>query len=601
MIVPMKKVIVVVQEKDREETLSRLARLGLVHLEHLREPEGRSLEAARARLADVKKTLAALPPEGEAGEKGPAPGVEELVERVAKLQEEQTRLRDRREKNRRLIEEWQVWGDFDPHLLRELNGKGIWVYLSVLPERELKELPADVGLAVFAKKGGMVYCGIISQGLKYFHFKTHELPQKRLAEMIREGEEIDNRTAGLNGELNRLACFRPLLEKEEERRARELEFEEARAGMAGTGKLAYLKGYCPLPELAGIEEAARKNHWGLLAEDPSPEDEPPTLITNPRWVGIIEPVFRLIDTVPGYREIDSSFVFLIFFSLFFAMLIGDAAYGLIFLAATGFAHWKLGRRMPDRKVLFLLYLLSGGTVIWGFLTGTFFGTAWIPPAVTEAVPWLRGLAEGKVWLRKTENVIWLCFLIGAVQLTIAHLWKLVRKAPSVLALADLGWIMIIWTMFFVAGMFILNQPFPYWAGILGAAGVLLVIAFSVHPRQFFRDLVPRNFSLFLSVISSFGDVVSYIRLFAVGLATVAIADAFNTMAASLGWSSVLTGLVAAVILLFGHALNMTLGGMAILVHGVRLNVLEFSGHLGNEWTGRRFSPFKGAKTGNNKQ
>ncbi len=589
MIVKMKKISVVVQEKDREETLDRLSDLGLVHVEHLREPAGRSLEEARERLQAVKKTLAALPPEAEGDGEPPAMELDELITRVSELKEEQARLRDRGEKNRRLVEEWEVWGDFDPGLLRSLNGKGIWVYLTVLPERELDDLPGDVGVKILAKKGGMVYCGIISRGMKYFNFKTRELPSKRLSEMIRDGEEIAQAAREVDEELNLLARLRPLLKQEEERRSRELEFEEARSGMEGTGKLAYLRGYCPLPELAELEAAAKRNHWGLLMEEPAPEDEPPTLITNPRWVKIIEPVFKLIDTVPGYREIDSSFVFLIFFSLFFAMLIGDAAYGLIFLVATGLVHWKFGRRMSDKKFLFLLYLLSGATIVWGILTGTFFGQAWLPPTVTGVVPWLR----------ERNNVIWLCFLIGAVQLSIAHLWRLIRKAPSVLALADLGWVMVIWMMFFVAGMFILKNPFPPFAGVLGAAGVILVIAFTVPPRQFFRELVPRNFALFLNVVSSFGDVVSYIRLFAVGLATVAIADAFNAIAASLGWSSVFAGFFAAVILLFGHALNMTLGGMAILVHGVRLNVLEFSGHLGNEWTGRRFNPFKGSKTGSN--
>ncbi len=593
MIVEMKKITVVVQDKDREETLERLAQLGLVHLEHLRQPEGGSLEEARARLQAVKKTLAALPPEGEieSGGEPPELELEELIGRVAELKEEQARLRDRAEKNRRLVEEWEVWGDFDPRLLRELNGKGVWVYLSVLPERELKELPEDVAFEVFARKGGMAYCGIISRGTKYFHFKTHDLPPKRLSEMIREGEEIAGARAEAEKELERLARLHPLLEREEERRARELEFEEARAGMEGTGKLAYLRGYCPLPELSGLEAAGRENRWGLLIEDPSPEDEPPTLITNPRWVRIIEPIFKLIDTVPGYREIDSSLVFLVFFSLFFAMLVGDAAYGLIFLSAAALVHWKLGPRMADKRFLFLLYLLSGGTIVWGVLTGTFFGQEWLRPVVTARVPWLD----------VQDNIIWLCFLIGAVQLSIAHLWRAVRKAPSVLALADLGWVMIIWMMFFVARMFILQESFPAYAGVIGGTGILLVVLFSIHPRQFLKELVPRNFALFLNVISSFADVVSYIRLFAVGLATVAIADAFNDMAASVGWSSVVTGLATAVILLFGHVLNMILAGMAILVHGVRLNVLEFSGHLGNEWTGRRFSPFRGIKTGNSQQ
>ncbi len=584
MIVEMKKITIVVQEKDREETLDRLSRLGLVHVEHLREPAGGSLEEARERLQVVKKTLAALPPEAESAGEPPALELEDLIGRVAELKEEEARLRDRAEKNRRLVEEWEVWGDFDPRLLRQLNGKGVWVYLTVIPERELKDLPGDVGVEVFARRGGMAYCGIISRGMKYFHFKTRELPSQRLSEMIRDGKEIARAARQVNEELSRLARLRPLLEQEEERRSRELEFEEARAGMEGTGKLTYLRGYCPLPELAGLEAAGRENQWGLLMEEPGPEDEPPTLLTNPRWVKIIEPVFKLIDTVPGYREIDSSFVFLIFFSLFFAMLIGDAGYGVIFLAATGLAHWKLGPRLADKRPLFLLYILSAGTVVWGILTGTVFGQEWIP-GVTGLVPWLRD----------QNNIIGLCFLIGAIHLSIAHLWRLIRKAPSVLALGDLGWIAIIWTMYFVARMFILEKPFPALAGILGAGGLLLVIIFSIHPREFFRELVPRNFALFLNVISSFADVVSYIRLFAVGLATVAIADAFNSMAASLGWSSVLSGFFAAVILLFGHVLNMTLGGMVILVHGVRLNVLEFSGHLGNEWTGRRYSPFRGSR------
>ncbi len=585
MIVKMRKITVVVQEKDREETLENLSQLGLVHLEHLREPAGGSLEEARERLQAVKKTLAALPAPAEKSGVGREMELDEVIDRVGELKEEETRLRDRSEKNRRLIEEWEPWGDFDPRLLRELNGKGIWVYLTVLPEREVKDLPEDVGVEIIARRGGMVYCGIISRGMKYFHFKTHELPPRRLSEMIAEGEKIARETREVDEELNRLADLRPLLEKEEELRTRELEFEEARTGMEEAGKLSYLRGYCPLPELAALEAAARDNHWGLLIEEPGSEDEPPTLLTNPRWVRLIEPVFRLIDTVPGYREIDSSFVFLIFFSLFFAMLIGDAGYGLIFLAATALVHWKCGPRLADKRPIFLLYILSGGTVVWGILTGTVFGQQWLPASVTGLVPWLRN----------QNNIIGLCFLIGAIHLSIAHLWRLIRKAPSVLALADLGWIAIIWMMFFVARMFILEKPFPPFAGIIGGAGGLLVIIFSIHPRQFFRELVPRNFALFLNVISSFADVVSYIRLFAVGLATVAIADAFNTMAASLGWSSVISGFFAAVILLFGHVLNMTLGGMAILVHGVRLNVLEFSGHLGNEWTGRRYSPFRGSR------
>jgi V/A-type H+-transporting ATPase subunit I len=98
----------------------------------------------------------------------------------------------------------------------------------------------------------------------------------------------------------------------------------------------------------------------------------------------------------------------------------------------------------------------------------------------------------------------------------------------------------------------------------------------------------------LDGISAFSDIISYIRLFAVGLASLAIAEAFNQMAggidASLGGVG---GAVAAGLVLFlGHSLNLAMGALSVVVHGVRLNMLEFSGHLGMEWTGVEYSPFR---------
>jgi V/A-type H+-transporting ATPase subunit I len=93
-------------------------------------------------------------------------------------------------------------------------------------------------------------------------------------------------------------------------------------------------------------------------------------------------------------------------------------------------------------------------------------------------------------------------------------------------------------------------------------------------------------------MGSFGDIVSYVRLFAVGAAGVAIAGAFNHMALAIGARTLLTGLVCFIILFLGHTLNIVMGILAVLVHGVRLNVLEFSGHLDMEWSGTEYAPFK---------
>ncbi|MCG8481101.1 MAG: V-type ATP synthase subunit I, partial [Spirochaetales bacterium] len=98
----------------------------------------------------------------------------------------------------------------------------------------------------------------------------------------------------------------------------------------------------------------------------------------------------------------------------------------------------------------------------------------------------------------------------------------------------------------------------------------------------------------LDGISAFSDIISYIRLYAVGLASLAIAEAFNGMAQGIGASmdGAVGAIAAALVLFLGHTLNLAMGALSVVVHGVRLNMLEFSGHLGMEWTGVEYAPFK---------
>jgi V/A-type H+/Na+-transporting ATPase subunit I len=123
-------------------------------------------------------------------------------------------------------------------------------------------------------------------------------------------------------------------------------------------------------------------------------------------------------------------------------------------------------------------------------------------------------------------------------------------------------------------------------------GPVLVLFFSKPNRNPLKSVAGGLGDLALNVVNTFTDIVSYIRLFAVGLATVAVADAFNLMALDLGFSNMMAGFFSALILVVGHVFNMILGAMAILVHGIRLNVLEFSSHMNLEWAGIKYSPLQ---------
>jgi V/A-type H+-transporting ATPase subunit I len=123
-------------------------------------------------------------------------------------------------------------------------------------------------------------------------------------------------------------------------------------------------------------------------------------------------------------------------------------------------------------------------------------------------------------------------------------------------------------------------------------GILLALVFSNYQKNILKGIGETSFELPLSVISSFSDLMSYLRLFAVGFASVQVASSFNNIAIGTGIDNILKGFIAAIVLLFGHSLNIVLGLMAVLVHGVRLNMLEFSGHLRQQWSGREYKPFR---------
>ena len=222
-------------------------------------------------------------------------------------------------------------------------------------------------------------------------------------------------------------------------------------------------------------------------------------------------------------------------------------------------------------------------MIWGLCTGTFFGQAWLLKAGYK--PLVPALNDEKAMQG-------LCFLIGAVHLSIAHIWRAALKAPALNALADIGWICVLWACFFTAKLLILSETFPPFGIWLLSFGLALVVLFTDPQKNILKGIGAGLGTVALSLMNNFTDVVSYIRLFAVGLAGVAIADAFNAMAGNVGTQNVFSIILAVLIILVGHTLGAVLGPVSVLVHGVRLNVLEFSGHANISWSGQNYKPLK---------
>lgn len=585
MIVGMKKVTLLCLDEDRARTLAELGKLGVLHLVPVNEPAGGDLDSTRSEIDRVDHALALL----RAAADSKADGSGEVVtESAASVAEEAHKIASDRkaagerlamlEEERRKIE---PFGDFEPAVVTRLAERGVAVKLYRQAGRAPVEAPEGTCMFEVSRgKAGVFFAIVGAGGFEFNGAEELPLPSRPLsavlADLQSEREIVSRCDGALKALSSKIPDVKALLESLQGRR----KYLEAREGMGMAGRTMYLRGFCPVDRAESLRRSAGEHGWGLLIQEPSPDDRVPTLIKNPVWVRPIQSLLKVIDILPGYREIDISPAFLLFFSFFFGVLVGDAGYGLIFLVLTAVSRLVFRKAPPEP--FRLMAVLSIVTIAWGMMTGNYFGISSLPDCARRITV---------SWLSKENNLINLCFLVGAIHLTIAHAWNGLRLLNSTRALAQLGWICLTWTMYFVARMVVLDMPFPGMASWLLGIGCALVILF-MTPLARLKTEFAGHIMLPFGIIGNFVDVISYIRLFAVGSASLAVAVAFNELALGKGINSILAGLIAAVILFAGHALNIVLCLVGVLVHGVRLNTLEFSSHIELEWAGFRFKPFE---------
>ena len=591
MIVKMKKVTIATLASTVSQTLEALRHLGVLHVVHVKQPESKEIEGLRDEVETLKKALNTIVArKGTGKEKQREQSIQASIEkanRCLSLLNYRNQLQDRLKIVEQKIERLRPLGNFSPNDIEYLRQKGLSIRIYKVAKKTLKKTDIHVPFAVIGKEGPSRYILVISRGNFELPFEQISTPEKGLSEFESEADEIKTHLSDLNHQLDLQRAYIFSLKNALSVKRDGLEFVEVVAGMGQEGSISYVQGYCPEDNHTRLRQEARRLGWGLQVADPSSDSEVPTHIKNPAWIRIIEPAFKVMGTVPGYNEFDISFWFLISLSIFFAMLVGDGGYGILFFMGTLLTRRRF--KSAQKEPFILLYVFSLATVIWGLVTGTWFGVeafSRLPYLSRLILPNLNSYSDNQNFMLQ------LCFTLGAVHLTIAHIIRGLRMIKTVRILSELGWIFILWYLYFLANYFVLRKPLPDLSTTLLLPGIVLVGLFSNPQRNFIKSSLMGFAELPLKMISSFSDLVSYLRLFAVGYATLVIAVSFNQMAFSLEGNPLLKGIGASLILLLGHTLNILLAAMAVLVHGVRLNMLEFSSHLGMGWTGLRYRPFK---------
>ena len=635
MIVPMKKVSLIIRENEKEDALKRLRELGIVHIE-ITEGSGRRLETLRKQIELLESAIFIIGKKKVKQEFVSSEEALSLAQQIVSLDEERKQCQT--EKNMLIseLERLKSWGDIDLNGIEDLESKGYDISFYEMPKKEYKLLDDNIKtVRLSSTKSSVRFMLFKSSSDKYEDVFSSlsgyrlALPKISTQEMKRKISEIVARIEEIGETIDSNARFIESMKTAIQNFEKEVEFETYATGMVDENlspegnacvSVSYFTGYVEEENLNKLKQAAENNAWGLLVEVPKEGDNVPTKLKNNKFVSLIYPLTDFLGTVPGYFEYDISGWFLAFILIFFGIIFGDGGYGLLVCAVAAIPIIKSLITKKKISPTFLLVGLFGlSTVLWGTLTCTWFGLS------PEQLPqWLKGLSvpvisnvyadkiwhpfwtNGTVGLTTAQNLQIFCFSLALLQLTVAHIKCAKRNKKSLKMLGDIGSILQLFGIYYLVLSLVVNSKVFSFGLVIGGipvgttaialigTGFVLSFVFSNYEGSVIKAITSslKNIvSVLLGVVNVFSDIVSYIRLWAVGLAGAAISATVNELAGPL-MGNFMFMILAIILLVFGHGLNMILNILSVIVHGIRLNTLEFSSHLDMSWSGNKFKPFK---------
>ena len=578
---------------QKTEILDRLQALGCLHLVPLsptpKEPE----TVPPVHAVDAAKALRYLQEEPRKRRQIHADAAFDMARTVRRVLGNKDRLRqmeDRRDALEQRVAELAPWGDFDLPSEEDLAGRKLWFY--VVPGAKLKALEGlELPWQVVHRVERHAYVVVIhseepgSDTLPVARSRTGSVS---LSEVRRQLDEAELALEDIRAERQALTRWIYLMmahfAEAEDRAA----LKHAEAQTLDTDGVFAVQGWVGVSRTDEVEALAREQGLALLLEDPAPADEPPTLLRNPEPLGAAETLVNFYQ-MPAYRSWDPSRVLFFSFAIFFAMILSDAGYaGVLGLGLLALWH-RLGQSAGGRRFRVLAATITAASLAWGVLVGSYFGVAPPPDSLLGRLNLLD--------INDFDTMMRLSIGIGVLHLVLANGVRALGLWPRFSALVPIGWILVAaggyaaWLVGDAAG----STGRTIALSTLGLGLLLVFFAGSERAVTGAGSILMRGVDGLVAltqITKIFGDALSYLRLFALGLASASLALTFNDLAQQVGAQVEGLGLLLKILLLLiGHVLNLLLGLVSGVVHGLRLNYIEFyNWALSGE--GYPFRPFK---------
>ena len=586
MISKMKKYTFLVFHRDYVAFLEQLRTLGVVHITEKGEgqAEDPKLQELLQQADALRKTIANGAPD--------------------QLLQERTNIEQRIATTKKEAERMQAWGSFSAERLQQLCEAGYTLRYFTCSK---KHFQAEWGIEV-ATIGSTVYFVQVSGA----NMPAAELPDNCQEQTLNEksAADLQKDVEGLNGLLvaqnARIELWAkeniPALKEQLQTTLQQIDWQRVtlNTDTIAEGSLKLLEGFCPLDKTAALDDLLEKQGLYYQAEDPTEEDNTPIKLHNNWFARLFEGLTGMYGW-PSYGEFDPTPILAPFFLLFFALCMGDAGYGvLLIIIGLLIAKGKLKIEMFDGQGP-IITVLGVGTMVVGFFLGSFFGidlhaASWMPDALKSVM--IKGNVEVMGSKYDIQMVMALC--IGIFHLCLAMTVKAIcytKRFGWKENLSNWGWLLFIVGGIAVGIFSLMNWVSPAaaeWAMIvIGGVSALGIFLFNKPGRNPLINIGLGLWDTYSMVTGLLGDVLSYTRLYALGLAGGMLGAAFNNLGLTIlgDTPNVGTWIGCVLILVIGHVLNLALSALGAFVHPLRLTFVEYFKNSGYEGKGVLYRPF----------
>lgn len=600
MITKMKKLTFLVYHKEYEEFLNSLRELGVVHIVEKQQGAADNTELQENirlfnRLAATLKLLQNQKHEKNAviaTEGGTATRGMQVLDEVDALQTEHGKLSQQLQSYAKEKEVLEVWGNFEPTGIQKLKDAGYIIGFYSCSEGNYKEeWETEYNAMIVNRISSKVFFVTVTKAGQEVDLDVEQakLPAYSLSRL----EALyDTTEQAIEGNEKKLVALSetdiPSLKAALKELQSQIEFSKVVLSSEQTAgdKLMLIEGWAPAYSKVEIEAYLNDAHVYYEITDPMPGDNVPIRLNNKGFFAWFEPICKLY-MLPKYNELDLTPFFAPFFMVFFGLCLGDSGYGLfLFLGAT--AYRLLAKKVtPSMKsIISLIQVLSASTFFCGLLTGTFFG------ANIYDLDWPIVQRLKHAVLMDNNDMFRLSLILGVIQILFGMVLKAVNQTIQFgfkYAIATIGWIILLVSTA-VSALFasseLLSMGGTAYKVVLCISGAMIFL-FNTPGKNIFMNIGLGLWDSYNMVTGLLGDVLSYVRLFALGLSGGILAGVFNSLAVGMSPDNVIAGpIVMVLIFVIGHAINMFMNVLGAMVHPMRLTFVEFFKNSGYEGGGK---------------